>query len=365
MNVLYLTNIHTPYRDKFFEQLGECCNLTVAFESRQDDVRDASWFNETEAHSYTEIVMPDNRAEATRRFLKLVEANWDCVIVGCYNSLLQIMAVEYMRARHQRYVINSDGRVFAMRNVVRRIARDHVLRGASGYLVAGESNANSMKEIVGDAVPVQSYPLTSLTADEIKRLAIPCPAGDRKSTILCVGQYEPYKGLDVFLEAYKLMQAKRESAERMPSAKIVGMGRKYDEFCRRVKEMDLKSVTVQAFLQPEELMQEYRTASMFVLPSRQECWGLVINEAAACGCPIVSTWGSGAAIDYLSKDWAQFLAKPGSGLSLAHAMESLLALSGKERMEYGTSLQEKATFYSIENCVDAHLGLLYEVGKAK
>jgi len=52
----------------------------------------------------------------------------------------------------------------------------------------------------------------------------------------------------------------------------------------------------------KELEEEYKTCAMLVLPTRQECWGLVINEAASFGMPIVSTWGSGAAVEFLSKD---------------------------------------------------------------
>ena len=41
----------------------------------------------------------------------------------------------------------------------------------------------------------------------------------------------------------------------------------------------------------------YRDADVFVLPSRSEPWGMVLNEAAAAGLPLVATEESGAAHD--------------------------------------------------------------------
>ena len=47
----------------------------------------------------------------------------------------------------------------------------------------------------------------------------------------------------------------------------------------------------------DELVGYYRDADVFVLPSRSEPWGMVLNEAAAAGLPLVATEESGAAHD--------------------------------------------------------------------
>ena len=38
-----------------------------------------------------------------------------------------------------------------------------------------------------------------------------------------------------------------------------------------------------------DLYKEYQQCKCVLLPSKKECWGLVINEAASFGCPIIST----------------------------------------------------------------------------
>ena len=43
MKILWLTNIPSPYRVKFFNELGTKCDLTVVFEKRSSSERDESW----------------------------------------------------------------------------------------------------------------------------------------------------------------------------------------------------------------------------------------------------------------------------------------------------------------------------------
>ena len=43
MKVLFITNVPSPYRVDFFNELGKFCDLTVTFEKRTSDERDKSW----------------------------------------------------------------------------------------------------------------------------------------------------------------------------------------------------------------------------------------------------------------------------------------------------------------------------------
>ena len=118
------------------------------------------------------------------------------------------------------------------------------------------------------------------------------------------------------------------------------------------KSEEVKNVEIIPFLKKEDLAEQYKKCSLFVLPSRQECWGLVINEAASYGVPVVSTWGSGAAIEFLSKNYPQYLAVPGDEKSLLDCIELVL---NSDTREYSRYLLEKSKKYSIENGVKAHI----------
>lgn len=86
-----------------------------------------------------------------------------------------------------------------------------------------------------------------------------------------------------------------------------------------------------------------------------------MNEAAACGCPVVSTWGSGAAVEFISRDYPQFLAELGSAASLALAVGEFTSRPEGEKREYSAFLRRKAAEYTIEATVDVHMRLFGEV----
>ena len=51
----------------------------------------------------------------------------------------------------------------------------------------------------------------------------------------------------------------------------------------------------------------YLAADVFVLPTLEDVWGFVINEAMVCGCPIVTTYDCGASRDLVKNRVNGFL----------------------------------------------------------
>ena len=331
--VLYISNIEVPYRVRFFNELAKYCDLTVLYESRGTGKRDTTW-SKSEKKRYRSVYYGRNT-------LPLLLARYDLVILGCYQTPLQIATALLFKLLRRKFRINLDGEPFLQGKGWKPGAKRLLLRLATGYLVAGESAAWSLRAIAGKK-PITVYPFGSLTEAQLGR----CPdCKDRTGTILVVGQYFPYKGMDVALEA-----ARRDGSL---SFLFVGMGSRTEKF--RKDHKIPSNVQLIPFLQPEELHREYASCALVVLPSRRECWGLVIPEAAAFGAPIVSTWGSGAAVEFLAERYPQFLAKPGDPEGLLDSIHRCLA---SDRTAYGAFLREAGSRCSIEAGVAAHRTLL-------
>ena len=349
MRVLYITAAHCPYRDEFFEQLGEKCDLTVVFGSGENPERDSSWYKGVSSDNYNEIYLSarENRL-FSRALLHICADGWDSIVIGCYNEPNQILAAFYMHCRHIPYIVNLDGPLFSSKGI-KKLIRQRILKNASSCLVAGYCSPSSViNEVCRDAYVVP-YPFTSLTLAQLKERAV-CNAARETNRVLIVARYLEYKGIDVAIGSLSEIDVPLH-------IRIVGVGMHAEEVRRVLDERGLFDAEVIPFLSPELLAHEYQKATLMVLPSRQECWGLVVNEAAACGCPIVSTWGSGAAVEFLSRDYPQFLANPGDAETLRAAIETFLALDDCGKSEYSKFLISKSRSYSIESEVDAHMQL--------
>jgi len=112
------------------------------------------------------------------------------------------------------------------------------------------------------------------------------PAPVRPPLILCVGIQHPRKGHDILLRALARLTDLDWTA--------VIVGQSYDaEFARKLanlrEELGLGArVTLAGYVSDTDLADLYATASLFALATRYEGYGLVFDEALACGLPIVS-----------------------------------------------------------------------------
>lgn len=83
-------------------------------------------------------------------------------------------------------------------------------------------------------------------------------------------------------------------------------------------------ITVEDFVQPEQLAQRFFEAQFFVLPSLVEAWGLVVHEAASAGCGLVLSHAIGSADD-LSTGENAVRFKAGSADDLLRALNEAAA----------------------------------------
>lgn len=345
--VLYISNIEVPYRVRFFNELAKYCDLTVLYERKRSSNRNAEWAkSETRRYrvNYMRGIHIGGENTLSLGAVSAAFSGYDSVIIGCYNSPAQMLAILTLRLFGKAFIVNLDGEPFLKGGGFKFRLKRFFLRGAKAYLTAGEKAAESLRECLGDVKAVPYY-FSSLTEEELKQHHLESEACVRNDTILVVGQYFDYKGMDIALEAARLDESLKY--------RFVGMGVRTQQFLDDYAGAIPGNVEVIPFLQKAELEEEYKRCGMLVLPSRQECWGLVINEAASFGMPIVSTWGSGAAVEFLADRYPRYLAQPENGESLLKCIRTLQADSEKEK--YMAFLTEKSKAYSIEKSVVAHL----------
>jgi glycosyltransferase involved in cell wall biosynthesis len=117
----------------------------------------------------------------------------------------------------------------------------------------------------------------------------PGPKPDDVFRVIFVGALSLQKGLQYLLEGFKLANLPREKSELLivgePFPDAESFLPKYEGLYRRLK-----------FVPHSELAKVYQSGSVFVLPSLQDGFGMVVYEAAACGLPVIISENVGAAI---------------------------------------------------------------------
>ena len=110
------------------------------------------------------------------------------------------------------------------------------------------------------------------------------------------------------------------------------------------------------FQTKEELALYYRMADVFVLPTREDIWGLVINEAMSYGLPVVTTDQCVAGLTMVRDGVNGRIVKPDVPEELAEAIRDVFLPEHLEK--YSQNARAAIRGYTIENMVQAHREIL-------
>lgn len=143
-----------------------------------------------------------------------------------------------------------------------------------------------------------------------------------RPVILFASKLQPRKRCADLIEAYRLLLA-RGRLPQPPQLVIVGDGSDRPSLERQAA--DLPGVRFCGFRNQTELPRFFDLATVFVLPSQHEPWGLIVNEAMSAGRPAVVSTDVGCQLD-LVRDGIEGAVFPTGDISgLTDALERVLA----------------------------------------
>lgn len=182
---------------------------------------------------------------------------------------------------------------------------------------------------------LKDYLVESGLSKEDKIKILPMPVDARKfkrqkllkkdkKTLLCVARFTRQKGLEYLISAIRMLFDKGFDFE----TKIIGGGPQRDYLEKKIKELGLsEKISLLDSIPQENLFSHYQKSELFVLPSIEEGFGLVLVEAQLCGLPVIGT-RSGGITDIIQDNLTGLLVKPQDPLDLAKAIEKILSDPG-------------------------------------
>jgi glycosyltransferase involved in cell wall biosynthesis len=96
-----------------------------------------------------------------------------------------------------------------------------------------------------------------------------------------------------------------------------------------------KNIFIKGFIQPNKLPNLTKDAGIFILPSKEEPWGVVIHEFASSGIPIICSDNCGAATMFVKKGRNGFIFKSNNKNSIKSTIKKMISLSDKQLLRMG------------------------------
>ena len=218
-----------------------------------------------------------------REKVDVIHAHW-LIPQGLIAALLQRMP-----GRKLPFVVTSHGAdLFALKGRLLQRFKRFVIRSACVVTVVSEAMREQVREIAGNAVKVSVRPMG---VDLHHRFVPDADTPRSQDELLFVGRLVEKKGLRHLLDALPAVIAHRPGTR----LRIAGFGPEEAALRHQVETLGLAGhVEFLGAVTQADLPGLYRRAALFVAPfvqagsGDQEGLGLVLVEAAGCGCPILA-----------------------------------------------------------------------------
>lgn len=262
---------------------------------------------------------------------ELTAGAWDAVIACGWDTPAVWYAAHWAQRRGVPFILwsgSTDREGGALRSLTLPLVR-WVVPKADAWIAYG-SRAKSYLAAMG-ADPARTF--IAYNTVDTGRFAAACAGADRdvlrKSldiatpfTILFCGNLLPLKGLDTLLPAFADLAAERDDATLL----LVGSGAHETRYRAMAESLGIGGLVRWAgYIAPEGIPDYYAAADLLVLPSLCEVWGLVVNEALACGVPVLLSGAAGASADIVRDGVNGFVVPPGDRAALTGALRRFFA----------------------------------------
>jgi glycosyltransferase involved in cell wall biosynthesis len=336
--VVFFWNQFAPYHIDRIEavasELGdeaEVCAIEVAQRSAR-----YAWAPSTGDGAFRHIVLAPGRARedvgTAARFVRLGAALMRLrptyAFLCHYNQPEVLLTAWLARLCGVRVHCMSDSKFDDRpRRLWREVAKRLWMSPYHGALTAGRRSAAYVRMLgVSERRIAQGYDTVGVA--RVRRLAETAPAPDGvlhvERDFVVVARFVPKKNLTTAIAAYARYRELANAEGLAPRGLVLcGDGPLRAELEREVERRALNGVRFTGFAQAPEVAGTLGRALALLLPSVEEQWGLVVNEAFALGVPVLASTNVGAADGLIRAGVNGFLFDPFEAEGMARVMHTL------------------------------------------
>jgi 1,2-diacylglycerol 3-alpha-glucosyltransferase len=362
--LVILTEIISPYRIPLFNSLAQHgeVDLHVVFLAETDPTlrlwqicKEEIRFSHQILTSWRKRVGKYNVLLNRGVVRVLAAAAPDVILCGGYSYVASWQCLAWARAHGIPFFLWSESNAQDQRrgHALVESLKNKFLQKCSGFVVPGRS---AWEYLRGHKVD-ESTIFTAPNAVDNDLFASAAVAARQNETalrrefalperyFLFAGRLVREKGVFELLSAYAKLD---ESMRRQVGLVLVGDGE-----CRLALQEQGSSISpgvvrFAGFAQREQLAIYYALAETLILPTYTDTWGLVVNEAMACGLPVILSRAAGCAADLVTENWNGLLVDPKDVSSLMLAMRTIADQPGLRATMGANSAQHIARYSAKE-----------------
>ena len=316
--LVIITEIIAPYRIPVFNALAQHpeIDLRVVFLAKTDPST-RQWRVYAEEIRFAYEILPSWRTRFKKYNLLLNQkvagalrkANPDVIVCGGYNYLASWQALRWARRNHVPFLLWCESTANDHRSGHRMVEslKKNFFDKCDGCVVPGTAAAEYARQMgvfsehIFIAPNAVDNELFASRADNARRNAprIRAELNLPARYFLFSGRLVKSKGVFELWEAYGSLN---ENLRSQFGLVFAGDGPLRSELESIAKSICPGTLRFAGFKQRDELASYYGLADCLVFPTHSDPWGLVVNEAMACGLPVICGQAAGCAADLVKSN---------------------------------------------------------------
>ena len=351
--IIVLRNIG-PYHQSRFESLVNSNLKVYAFETRPKS-KEYLWTSSNSC-KYQVIKFPQSISPEKdisnkeidsfyKKHISLIKPN-AIISVGWADRSYQRLLI-YANSKEIPCVIVSDSILKTEKNkrrfFLKEILKKIILRGYSSAFVAGKESKDYLIKL-GFKEEKIFYPWDVVDNIFFEKLTSKSKKSEYKY-FLCVSRLLERKNLFNLIKSFSNYQ--KEGG--IWGLKIVGSGNLYLKLKKYADNLITnEKIEIINWLQIYDLVNYYKNASAFILPSYFDNWGLVVNEAISSGLPCIVSQNCGCAVDLIKNNVTGFVFNPNKNYELQNYMKKVESLTKDEKLRMVSLARTNLKNYDLD-----------------
>ena len=356
--IFILSVFPAPYRVGVFNELGKEYDVTVYFEKSYDQERSKDWF-ENNFNNFKGGLLKNSEKESKSPKIEILTylkaEKYDLVLAYDYVTPTAALLMTWCKFKRIPYAVNCDGG-FIKQNFFKKQIKKIFIENASLCLAGGENamkyflyyGAKEKNIYLHNFSSVNDYELLKKPIEINEKKKIREELGMRSNKIaISIGQFIYRKGFDVLIKAWANVNPEYELF-------IIGGGSKEKEYTQLMQSLKLNNIKFIGFKNKEELRKYYLACDLFILPTREDIWGLVINEAMSYGLPVITTDKCVAGLELIKNNENGFIVPVDNEIELFKKINYILSDDNVARIMSNNNIN-KIKPYTIQNIAYSHI----------
>ena len=349
MKIFWLFNHPAPYKVDLFNELGKQTDFLAVFERDSEGDRNPLFYDRSainfKAHFCKGVKLGVLNSYTSEPVKLLKQDQYDIVVLNGWRMIGERKAIRYCKKHHVPYVFAINGGIVPKKEnpLIAKIKTKYI-SGASSYLCPDEKSKEYLVHYGADESKIHLFPYSTVHENEM--VLSPYSEAQKaklqdKYRILCkrmfisVGQLIERKNYGQLIRLWKDMPKEDVLV-------ILGDGPLGEELQAQIKSEGLNNIYLFGQVDHAKSLEMMRMADAFVLLSKEDIYGHVINEAMSQGIPVIAPTTMNAACHLIENGKNGYLVNLDDEEGIAKALRS----------EFPTAMGEAALEVARQNTIE-------------